>query len=323
MRVMSCILLGLLLIPRIGLTASPDAWISVRVDEPPIVDGRLGDAAWQSCQWLTRFHRLGSDLPAEIESVGGLLHDADNLYVAMLMRKRPGETLSGRPLWHGDNVEIFLDPGRTRTAYYHLAANHRETFFSSPGEGTDWKPGVEVVAMEQPYGWVLECAIPIESLGIGAMDPHPIVAGNLCRTDPVHGHATAAVLDGASGFHQPARFLPIRFANAAEVPPRTPDVVAQEADHAEEAFRQHENAAREAIRSLTGCPEIVSALDVALRERVGVADRLKDGGDQSFPGNLGRKWLMEDLKNDLATTLDWRIKTAMLFDPPAESPAHQ
>lgn len=137
---------------------------------------------------------------------------------------------------------------------------------------------------------------------------------NICRSDAVHGLGTAAILRGG-GFHQPAGFLPLRFAYE----PEGADAVARELMvAARREARALEIALDERLdvleQTVARLPEDHPGRAALLAKLAGKREtaHLVDG-DDGLVAALGRRWTLEWLRRDMSANLAWEIKTAALF----------
>ncbi len=96
----------------------------VRVESPPVVDGRLDEKVWQQANVITDFHQIrpgdGAE-PSELTEVY-LLYDDDALYVGARMYDSEPERIAAPTVRHGqglgrdDRLVVILDPFNTRRA---------------------------------------------------------------------------------------------------------------------------------------------------------------------------------------------------------------
>ena len=182
-----------------------------------VIDGSLTDAAWAQAQQLVPFTIVGDGvLPQQPQVL--LCRDASTLYLSARLPKPAGTPARGKiterdgPLWEDDSVEIFLDPGFTKSHYIQLIVNSAGTKWDSVGKdkafNADWQAAT--VARDADAFWTLEVAVPIAAVG---PIPTPAIWGlNVCwdRQTPSPLSATWAPL-AAGNFHDPEHFGNLAF----------------------------------------------------------------------------------------------------------------
>jgi hypothetical protein len=155
---------------------------------PPVVDGRLDDAAWNDVAWTDDFLDIeGATRPTpRYRTRAKLLWDERLLYVAAELEEPDvWATLRSHDeiVFHDDDFEIFVDPDGDRRTYYELETNALGTVFDLflPRTYRDGGPAVHswncqglVTRIDvqgslndprdEDRGWTLEWAIPWNSL---------------------------------------------------------------------------------------------------------------------------------------------------------------
>jgi hypothetical protein len=200
----ACILFAFLL-PAVAVAGQENATLAerpsievFRVDEPPELDGRLDDAAWQTAAKLTEFTqqtpREGE--PATEETEVWIAYDSDHLYLAVhahysdvsLMRanrSRRDQT------WNDDRVLFYFDTFFDQQSAYQFSVNGYGVqsdairgggrgFSGVPGGGggvggvgggggsggedSSWNALFDTSGGPVEDGWIVEVAIPFKSL---------------------------------------------------------------------------------------------------------------------------------------------------------------
>ncbi len=287
-----------------------------KTDTPPAIDGDLSDSAWVKGEPVTSFFQYNSNDPAPFETMAVMLYDDQKLYLGVLMRKNPGEKLSDGSMWSGDAVELFLDPGRTMTHYFQVAANHKEKFMAACELGKsgnpEWKGGLEAAARQVPGGWTLEMSVPFAPLGV-TPKPGDAWGANLCRDDSAHGLSTFACLRG--GFHQPSAFAILRFMEKAASSGKLAEEAARAAATAEKRYAELIGELRQAAAALGAGTPAAELVNKKLAECETLAGTLsKTEAGKGLLVAKQKSWLLTSLADDLADNLAWRIKTAQLFN---------
>jgi len=147
-----------------------------RIKTPPVIDGKLVEAAWAAAAEAPAF-RIPTALPGrfrapENKTEAYLCHDADYLYIAFkcfvpadqevraAAEKRPGT------VWGTDCVEMFLDANLDRKTYFHLAVNAVGGRYSAAGGNSSWNPSWNAETSIAKGLWTVEVALPLAGLQI-------------------------------------------------------------------------------------------------------------------------------------------------------------
>ena len=202
----------------------------IRADQPPVIDGDLGDPVWRQGEWcgpLVLLTRNGEEAVPRTEFK--LAGDTGNLYLAARLFEPEMAHLrasreQGGDIWKDDSLELFVDPYPSDSAYFQIAANSRGHWFSLKSLAPDgsrvreWRPaGVRAAAALAEREWTLELSVPLVSLGaLDATDTWRVnVARNRTFDARIH---TLASLNGS--LHQPSRFATMTFPGGPRSPHR-------------------------------------------------------------------------------------------------------
>ena len=208
-------------------------WSIPRAQQPPKIDGQLGDACWQAKgAKLGAFHIGLSPVPARHTREAWAAYDADKLYFGVKLQREPDKPLrvlthdpDNGKIWEDDEVEFFFDPFGTGTDYYQLILNSEGVLYDAAyhlrvapdptGAGpldtklerdTDmaWSSNAErKVAIGEKY-WVIEMAVPLKSIGLAGAPAGHAVRLNLTSADWDTGEYTC--LSPTSDWHDPQQF---------------------------------------------------------------------------------------------------------------------
>lgn len=150
---------------------------AIRVDTPPIIDGKLDDAVWQLAQPISDFHqtRPGNQTPPSEFTEVYVLYDDDALYIGARMEDSNPELISAPVIRHGqglpsdDRLVIILDPFNTRRTGYRFETNlnavrHDSLYTSVNSFQLDWNTIWATATSTYDKGWVAEVEIPFKSL---------------------------------------------------------------------------------------------------------------------------------------------------------------
>lgn len=150
---------------------------AVRVDTPPVIDGRLDDEVWQLADAITDFHQIrpgDGTQPSERTEVY-VLYDDNYLYVGARMFDSEPHLIAAPVIRHGqgmpndDRLVVILDPFNTRRTGYRFetnlnAARHDALYTSVTSFQIDWSTIWEVATSVEDDAWIAEIAIPFKSI---------------------------------------------------------------------------------------------------------------------------------------------------------------
>lgn len=186
--------------PRPQLPFAPLSYSCPLVAEPPLVDGRLDDPAWNEATWSADFQDIEGDLrPAPFHRTRmKLVWDKHALYIgAELEEAHLWATYDQRDMviYHENDFEVFIDPDGDNHDYFELEINALGTewdlYLTRPyrdsGDALDhWDMRGLTSAIglsgtlndpgDRDEGWIVELAIPWNALRQGGhrtMPPEP------------------------------------------------------------------------------------------------------------------------------------------------------
>lgn len=173
--------------------------------QPPTLDGKLDDSAWQAAPWTEAFVDIrGPAYPTPRHATRmKMLWDDKYLYVAAeLTEPHVWATLKERDqvVWHDNDFEIFIDPDGDTREYYEIQVNAFNTVFDlflvrtyiDGGPALhDWDMRGLITAVhvdgtlndpsDTDHGWSVEFALPWRSLAEAARVPTPPRTGDEWR----------------------------------------------------------------------------------------------------------------------------------------------
>lgn len=165
----------------------------VRTDAPPLIDGLLDDAVWQTAALIDNLHQVNPveyaepSEPTEIY----LLYDDDALYVAARMYVSDGDEVTANVLRQGasitgdDTLFVTLDPFNSRRSGYFFGVNPNAVRFDGLYRNvseyySDWDGIFDAKTSRFDGGWIVEYEIPFKTL---SFDPNMDTWGlNFSRT---------------------------------------------------------------------------------------------------------------------------------------------
>lgn len=189
------------------------------VDEGAIVlDGALDEDAWLLAQQPAPFLRLGAMDLAPVQPVVVVCRDAANLYVGARLPKLAGAPVKASvsqrdgPVWEDDALEVFIDPGRTKSRYYQFIVNAAGTQWESAGKDGGWNAAWRAAtqAREAADFWSVEIEIPFAAVG-GPPAEGEVWGFNVAwdRRTPLPLDCSWAAME--TGYHAPERFCELGF----------------------------------------------------------------------------------------------------------------
>jgi len=138
-------------------------------DTAIVPDGVL-EKSWDSARWQADFTLITGEGKAAQETQVALLYDSQNLYIAFLFEKDPHEVVSSvtqrdGPAFYDDSVEIFLDPGKSKSFYHQLVTNLvGAQYDGSSLQGAAWNANWKAGVSQKDYLYSLEIAIPFSEI---------------------------------------------------------------------------------------------------------------------------------------------------------------
>jgi len=163
---------------------------------PPVIDGKLDDAAWAGAQELGGFGIISTTgKKAEAQTYVKVLTDGKSLFVGfrcveprMDHLKAEKRNRDGEP-WLDDSVEVIIDPANSREKLYHLIANAVGSIYdavvNSPktnalNDDSAWNGDWEVATSRGSGEWYAEWRIPFKAIGV-SIENAPCIGLNLAR----------------------------------------------------------------------------------------------------------------------------------------------
>ena len=199
---------------------TPKQYVCGRIDQGPVIDGDLSDAAWQNAPWTDAFVDIqGSDHPTPRHATRArMVWDDTALYIAaQLDEPHVWAKLKEHDavIFHDNDFEVFLDPNGDNHHYLELELNALNTtwdlFLNRPYKdaGTadnGWefaglKTAVKVQGtLNQPgdedTGWTVEIAIPWTGLQTPDNKAEPPQPGALWRINFSRVQWQHTIVDG-------------------------------------------------------------------------------------------------------------------------------
>jgi len=191
--------------------------------QPPVIDGRLDDAAWQSGIWYSNFAtNEATPAPAADKTEFKIGHDAQSLYIGVRLHVpagyTPRATVTDRdgPMWRDDSLEVMLHVTPTTDEYIHWIINPAGHFYDAlrvqGGSLADisFNSSIKVATHIADDAWYAEIAIPLADLGLTDKTPRTwaINIGRSSRSSGKMQFSSFARISGDA--HQPKLFVPLQ-----------------------------------------------------------------------------------------------------------------
>jgi len=154
---------------------------AVRIDKPPVIDGKLDDDVWQQAAVIEDIHQIQPHEYAEPteRTVFYVMYDKDALYIgARAWYKNPDKMTArllkqGSELFNEDRIGVILDPFNDKRSGYMFEVNPNgvrlDGLFNTPTEFRPWWDGIwEGEGEMTADGYTVEFAIPFKTLSFNA-----------------------------------------------------------------------------------------------------------------------------------------------------------
>ena len=216
-----------------------------KVSTPPVIDGKLDDAAWELAPPI-RLALSETGKPATKKTIARMCWDDANLYVSFECEDTDiwgTYTKRDDPVYCEEVVEVFASPTCSLSTYYEINVSPRNVVFDAriydpvaghPSDQTTklWNceglrtavvvDGTLECRTDTDKGWSAELAIPFAGLDRSTPKPGERWRLNLYRIDltpkPVEFQAWSPTLYDPAAFHIPERFGTVFFEVTSAAP---------------------------------------------------------------------------------------------------------
>lgn len=183
---LNSIVVALIAVPVFGQSDSTKAYTTSMVQgEPPLIDGKFNDAAWEQVPWAGGdFRQVNPDKgkPASVQTKFKILYDLKNLYVIFRCYDPDPSTIarrmSRRDGFEGDWVEINIDSYYDKRTAFSFTSSvsgvKGDEYISNNGENWDpgWDPIWYMKTSVDEEGWIAELRIPLSQLRFADKPEH-------------------------------------------------------------------------------------------------------------------------------------------------------
>ncbi len=163
---------------------APRGYVARHTVHPPVIDGRLDDAAWATAPWTENFVDIeGSTRPSpRFRTRAKMLWDDDHLYIAAELEEPhlwATITQHDAVIFHDPDFEVFIDPDGDTHDYFEFEINALNTswdlmlpkpYMDGGKARNEWEiPGLKTAVhlrgtLNRPndtdVGWTVELAFP-------------------------------------------------------------------------------------------------------------------------------------------------------------------
>ncbi|WP_244502178.1 carbohydrate-binding family 9-like protein [Terriglobus roseus] len=174
-------------LPLASQVTTPLSYVCHHVAAPPVIDGKLDDAAWRQAPWTTDFVDITGDpeLRPLYRTRMKMLWDDHRLYIAAELQEPDVHgtlTAHDSVIFHDNDFELFLKPVPAAKDYFEYEINALNTTWDlylnrpyleggkadSAWEATGIKTAVAVQGTlnksdDKDKGWTLEIALPLDA----------------------------------------------------------------------------------------------------------------------------------------------------------------
>jgi len=163
-------------------TRAPKQCVAHWTDTPPVIDGRLDDAAWHQAPETGDFILVSTkNKRPQAPTFVRVLTDGKAIYLGLrcvepnMDKVRVTQTNRDGSVWTDDSLEVVLDPNNGRTKLYHLIINSAGVQYDAEGtikppetsnDEPKWDGQWQSVCSRGAGEWYAEYRLPFEVFGI-------------------------------------------------------------------------------------------------------------------------------------------------------------
>ncbi len=184
-----------------------------RAADAPALDGALTEAIWDRAPVVDEFTVYGEPDLMDPQTHFRVMYTDSDLLLGIRFDEPNMDKLTpvGQPrdsmsVFHGETVEIFVDPDHDQRMYHQIAINSAESIYDSAKTDPTWSANVQAAVEMYNDHWTMEVAIPWADLGT-TPEPGALVGLNVCRDRYLGANKQWSNWARTSGgFHDPQRF---------------------------------------------------------------------------------------------------------------------
>ncbi len=195
--------------------------------KPPVIDGKLDDAAWAACIPTAHFVNKSANTPIPWATEVRICWDDQAVYVMARLAEPdlPGLhtklTQRNDNVWTDDSFEVLFDFDPTKTGFAQFMVNANNTPYDTFGKRVRWDTIWTSQTGREKDAWTVEMAIPWTAMESPAPKPNERIRFQLVRNrvrDDKHTHWQWAPTF-VHGNRIPARFGSLIFIDADNTAP--------------------------------------------------------------------------------------------------------
>ncbi len=177
------------------------------------IDGMLDEAAWRRAPLSGGFTYYNRPELIEPQTAVRVLWDEEYIYFGVVCAEpnlgklsQVGHARDSREVFHGETIEIFVDPDHDQRLYYQFGINAAASIYDSVRTDPSWSAHVRAATTIGEGAWTLEVAIPWADMG-AAPEVGQVVGFNVCRDRYLGADKQwSNWAQTAANFHDPERF---------------------------------------------------------------------------------------------------------------------
>ena len=211
-------------VPTNASTLSAPLLAATRWSTAPTVDGVLAAGEWDGAASASGIVDLQSRELLAVQPRFWFAFDDSALYFAVAVPVPEGVLLVAEhrardsAVYTDDAVELFLDPGREGSGYYHFVANSAGGLYDAKNRDKAWDgKGVRCRGAVAAGLWVVEMAVPFADLGATAPTESERWGVNMCLNYRSRGRIVGTWAKVKGSFHDPTNFGQLVFTQRGPV----------------------------------------------------------------------------------------------------------
>ncbi len=178
-----------------------------------VIDGALDEADWNRAPQVTGFTQYNKPELVKPQASLRVMYDDTNLYFGvicdepLMKRMSPiSRARDSREVFHGEAIEIFVDPTHDHDSYYQFGLNAAASIYDSHRSDVSWSADARAATVLGDDFWSLEFAVPWADLGV-APEAGAVIGFNVCRDRQLGTEKLWANWSQTkANFHDPQRF---------------------------------------------------------------------------------------------------------------------
>lgn len=200
-----------ILLPGAARSAAQSALEPLRVDTPPVIDGRLDDPVWRTAPSVSGFRTFSPDFGREgsEQTTAFMAYDSRNLYFAFqCLDREPGKikcAVSSRDSipaddWVCINLDSFNDQQSLYAFYVNPAGIQMDSRYSAGREDFSADFVWQSAGRKDSTGYTVEIAIPLQSIRYAKRNPVLMSVFFERYISRLSEHSSYPEMDPAKGF---------------------------------------------------------------------------------------------------------------------------